>query len=200
MPSVASHASLEVMGRELCLLVCLLVFLWACGARSGLDQPTDAGVAFEESTPPATPCVDELIAEDAQGANALAVDGETVFWSTSEREIWRHDASGNAMIAAATAWGPTALALDATNVYGLSASIWALPRSGGTPAVRVPVTGIYDFIIQGDTFWILLGDSLIAAAPVESPGPPVTILDHFDSPSGFAVDATNVYVMWPTRR
>ncbi len=179
----------------------LLVLLAGCGARTELGHPLRASRENAGADgAPLGPCVDQDIAHDPTGAAAIAVDGDTVFWTTTNGQLWRHDASGNTKLAD-DAYS-FSLALDATYVYAPSSDgtrIWAVPRAGGPLVTRVPdLQGAFAVVLRDDTFYVEQQKSIVSVGPVEAPAQRTTILDGLDGPEGFAVDDENVYVVATT--
>ncbi len=181
----------------------VLAVMLACGARSEI-----AGVISSSSSSDASTngdsggCHDEDIAHDAKGASVLAVDGDTVFWASIDGILQRHDASGNATLAA-TEQTLSSIALDAKNVYATTdqGTIISVPRAGGAiTTIAASLGQPFALTIRDDTFYYvnygagILAGSVVALGPVEAPTTSTTLIDQIDTPGGLAVDDANVYV------
>lgn len=175
----------------------------ACGARTEIAGVISSSTSDASTTTDSGACHDEDIAHDVKGASVLAVDGDVVFWSSIDGVLQRHDASGNATLAA-TQQALSSIAFDAKNVYATTdnGTIISVPRAGG--AVTTIATSLgqpFALTIRDDTFYYvnygagILAGSVVALGPVEAPTNSMTIVDQIDTPGGLAVDATNVYVV-----
>ena len=120
----------------------LLIVALACGGRSDLGAPGQADMAADTGMP----CVPGVVAAYSEdGAILIDASGdEDVFWVTRLGRIQRHDATGNALLAAVGS-GVNGLAVNTTSVYFFSSGTEGLsttPRGGGTPEVVPGMTGM----------------------------------------------------------
>ena len=176
------------------------LFVRACGARTGLGSggggSTDAGA--DASHDANDGCRDEIIATDTVGATALAIDGDTVFWGTVDGRVFRHDATGNTLLATDTS-AIGSVGFDAGRVYyTVTGFLRAVPRLGGATSTIADKMGLpFALVIdRGSAFLLDYGQGIAAgrALRVELDGTVKVLLAGLDVPGGLAVDATNVYV------
>jgi hypothetical protein len=192
--------------RIACLAGAAALCAMACGDRTGLDASGDsrattdaaAETATQASGDAGTKCRDEIVARDPSGATALAVDGDTVFWGTTDGRVQRHDASGAQVLAQeASSIDSVAFAAD-TVYYTTRGALRAVPAAGG-PAVVVADQLGQPFALsvdQGVAFLLDRGDGIGAgrALRVEGDGTVIPLVVGLDLPTGLAVDASSVYV------
>ena len=185
---------------QVSLLRFACVVVVGCGARSeiaGVVVPTADASSGSDG---ATGCSDETIAFDEKGSTALAVDGDTVFWASSDGELERRDGSGDAIIGETATL--TSIAYDAQNVYATTedGDLVSVPRSGGGVTILASNLGLpFALALKGDKFYYInYGAGILAgsvvALPMTATTSPTTIIDQLDTPGGLAVDDTNVYV------
>jgi hypothetical protein len=174
------------------LLTCVTVV--ACGGRTGLAQGNGGSATDADA------CTSGILASDPQGATALALDGEAVFWGTPDGLVERRDGSGSAVLATETS-SIDAVAVDATRVYYTTTGVLhAVPRGGGPSAVVATQLG-QPFALTLDesagALYLLDSGAGIAAGRVlrVEPGGVVSeLLTGLDVPSGLAIDDGSVYV------
>ena len=171
----------------------LLVGLCACGARTELagtksSPPSDAG-GVETSWS----CYDEIIAKDPQGASALALDGDSIFWGTQDGRVRARDGAGVVTLATESD-AISSVAVDGTYVYyALTGSIRRVPRAGGAPTDVISSAG-QPFALTprgADLFWIDYGAGIAAGSVHRNE---TKIITELDTPSGLAVDGSRVFV------
>ena len=104
----------------------------------------------------------------AGGANLLAIDDSSVYWTASERGVMKVAKVGGAPITLATSREPQAIAVDASNVYwtdwsscGVScvtpeSTIMKVPIDGGTTITLVAKQNLPDAIAVDDfgVYWL----------------------------------------------
>lgn len=181
---------------ELHLLACLIA---GCGGRSDLDRPTNA----RDGDPPArdaAACVDEVVARDPLGATVLAIDGEAVFWGTTDGSVRKRERGSIVTLATAPS-AINALAVSGDDVYYATtpAGVMSVSRSGGAPLAVVPKAGIpSEIVAEPDAIYYLDYGSGIAAGRVRrvrKNDAPQDLITGLDIPGGIAVDTTHVYVV-----
>ncbi len=181
--------------------------LWAivvgCGGRTGLgtlidDVSThDASTDGHDNADGSQRCRDEVIATDANGATALAVDGDTVFWGTTDGSVQRHDSAGTSVLS--TVKGPiSSVAFDAANVYFTTLGILhRVPRAGGaTVDVAINIGQVFALSVDsGTAFMIDYGSGTFdgRVLRIDSDGVVTPLATGLDVPTGLAIDAQNVY-------
>lgn len=173
----------------------LCIALCACGARTELSGRTtvDASVDFAVESP--STCHDEAIATDARGATALALDGDVVFWATTDGLLRTRDASGTTTTLS-TGNDARAIVVDAVNLYYLTtASLRSMPRVGGPSTQLAMNFGPTPFaLVRADRlFWVDDGGLITSIRSVNTDGTDPTMLDVGNC-RGLAVDPTYVYL------
>ena len=178
-------------------LAFVLVALVACGGRTGLAQGGGGGDAGADAL---VACTSEIIATDPNGATALALDGDDVFWGTTDGLVEKRDSGGTGVLAS-EASSIDAVAIDATRVYYTTTGVLhAVPRAGGPATVIATKLG-QPFALTLDSstgsFFVLDYGAGITAGRVlriEMDGTLSELLNGLDVPTGLTVDATSVFV------
>jgi hypothetical protein len=134
----------------------------------------------------------------ADGATALAVDGDVVYFLEEHGggSILAVPKTGGARAFVATVGPATELAYDGRDLFYLSGQVMSIPAGGGFPA-RVSETCFYPVSLAVDETQAFYGcqDGTLRAAP-KSGGPTRTLFRRDvggGSISGIALDATSVY-------
>ncbi|HEY1955913.1 MAG TPA: hypothetical protein VGH28_09870 [Polyangiaceae bacterium] len=181
-------------------LAALLLAGAACGARTDLG-----GTHAILSGGGDGGCAPEIVAKDAKGASALAVDGETVFWGTVDGLVRMRDASGAVTTLAQGTGTIDSIAVDAQYVYyAMVGSVRRVPRAGGAPADFVANAGEPTALAlsssptlgAGALYWVDYGQG-IASGSVHASGQnggSDLIVPGLDTPGGMAADDDYVYV------
>jgi hypothetical protein len=139
-------------------------------------------------------CHDEVIATDAHGATALALDGDVVFWATPDGLVRTRDASATTATLA-TGDIVRALVTDSVNLYYLTpASLRSMPRAGG-PSTQLATTNGSSFaLVRAERlFWVDDGGLTTWIRSVNMDGSDPSMLD-VENCGGLAVDPTYVYL------
>lgn len=172
----------------------ILVLLVGC-SRTGLDVPSGSGVGGEDGATACACASDEDIAHGDVGVPSVVADCDAVFWTTADGVLHGRDASGERVLA--KSFYSESLALDATNVYGGSSEILAIPRAGGsvTTVAKIPCVWMR---LRDETIYCVTpandSSSVVAVSLAAPSSPPMVLVDHLDRPQGLAVDEENVYV------
>ena len=164
-----------------------LVVLAGCGARTDLGGNHAGGPGGGDGG-----CADEIVSQDPKGATALAVDGDVVFWGTTDGLVRMRDAGGTTTTLTTESETITSIAVDSDHVYyAINGSVRSVPRAGGSPAVIGPdAQKPFALAVSGSTLYYLDGGSVEAIAN----GQTTQIVKGLDAPGGLAVDADYVYV------
>lgn len=194
------------MRRWSIVIACAFAFLVACGARSTLNDDldladdNDGGVGGDASGRDGSNpnCQDEIIAKDPHGAIALAVDGDTVFWSNGDDVLQRHDANGSQIIDKESLT-ISSIAADSTRVYFTIANeLRSVPRGGGAPTTIATGVGYaFGLVIDGSSFYLLdRGTGILdgRVLRVDADGSIHELINYLDIPTGMALDSDFVYV------
>jgi hypothetical protein len=196
------------MKRTSIIVACAFTFLCgACGARSTLSDDldvvasgSDAGVGGDARTDGSNPnCHDEIIASDPNGAIALAVDGDTVFWSNGDGLLQRRDTNGSQILANEAALTISSIAFDDSRVYyTIDNEVRAVSRAGGTPTTLATGVGYaFGLVIDGSTLYLLdRGTGILdgRVLRVDADGSVHELINDLDIPTGMAMDADSLYV------
>lgn len=164
-----------------------LVVLVACGARTDLGGEHAGGPGGGDGG-----CADEIVAQDPKGATALALDGDVVFWGTTDGLVKMRDASGTTTTLATESGTIASIAVDSDHVYyAITGSVRSVPRAGGSPSVVVPgAQAPYALVVSGGTLFYVDAGAVNAVAG----GQTTTVLKGLDAPGGLALDADYLYV------
>lgn len=183
----------------------VVVVACACGARTEL-----AGTAGDAGGSDVSPgdggCVDEIVATDDQGATALALDGDIVFWGTPDGFVRTRDAEHHVQTLATEGGSIASIAVDANYVYyALTGAVRRVPRAGG--AVTDVATGVGEpFALSISpspsgasgqaVYYVNYGAGILAGSAHALPlaGGDVTLIEALDTPGGLGVDDNAVYV------
>ena len=180
-----------------------LVLLAACGARTDLGGK-HAAAGSDASTGDGG-CAPEIVSQDSQGASALALDGDVVFWGTQDGLVRTRDLAGTTTTLTDAGTTIDSIAVDAQYVYyATTGSIRRVPRAGGSPSDFVTSAGQpFALAISSNPslgasalYWLDYGSG-IAAGSVHAKGQggaEMTLLDGLDTPGGLAVDDDYAYV------
>lgn len=181
-----------------------LVLVCACGARTELAG-THAANGKDASAGDGG-CQDEIIATDPDGATALALDGDAVFWGTTDGFVRARDASGTTTTLASEGQTIDSIAVDATNVYyAITGSVKRVSRAGGQVADLAANVGEPFALAVSDSpelaspavYYVDYGAGIAAgsvSAIAIGSGKTEPIVAGLDTPGGMAVDADYVYV------
>ncbi len=146
-----------------------------------------------------------MIASDPSGATALAVDGDAVFWGTTDGLVRKREAGVTTTLAAEPS-AISGIAVDATNVYyAIIGAVRRVPRAGGAATDLVPNAG-EPFALAtssepapfgASVYWVNYGSGILAGsahsiAPGGAGG--VDSASSLDTPGGLAVGGGHVYV------
>jgi hypothetical protein len=149
---------------------------------------------------PPSSCQDEIVATDAKGAGPLALDGDVVFWGTTDGFVRTRDASGTTTTLASESTPIDSIAVDASDVYYATiGAIHSVARAGGSSTVIVANAGEPFALARHDQrlFWIDYGAGILAgsvhSANTDGTGA-LTLLSQLDTPGGLSIDGTYVYV------
>lgn len=162
------------------------VGLCACGARTELAGTTTSDAGTQSA------CQDEIVAQDPQGATALAVDGDDVFWGTTDGMVRARHAGVVTTLATASA-SIDSITFDSQYVYFTSiGAVARVPRAGGASSTVLANAGVpFALATSGaDLFWVNYGAGIAAGSIVRNGAP---ILDMLDTPGGLAVTDSNVF-------
>ncbi len=181
-----------------------LALLAACGARTDLGGKHAVGAGADASAGDGG-CVSEIVATDAKGASALALDGDVVFWGTQDGLVRTRDLGGTTTTLADAGATVDSIAVDSQYVYyAITGAIRRVARTGGSPSDFVTSAG-QPFALAvssnpslgaGALYWLDYGDG-IAAGSLHAKGQggaETTLLAGLDTPSGLAVDDDYAYV------
>jgi hypothetical protein len=135
----------------------------------------------------------------SDGAWALALDQENVYFTTTHGRVMQLAKAGGAPIELASEQGqPIAIAVDATHVYwvNLSGGIGRAPIGGGTvESSPTPGNGVYSALgLQGDyLYYTRYTDAGAVLRMPKTGGVEEVLASGQIYPSGLAVDANHVY-------
>ena len=122
---------------------------------------------------------------------AIAVDGDGVYWSTSDGTAMSVPLSGGTPVTLGACGGP--LAADATSVYcNAGTGLARISKSGGP--LQVLAAGAFAAALATDGAFVYFCTTKVERVPVG--GGPVTTIAEVPSPESVVLDATGVY--WST--
>jgi hypothetical protein len=133
----------------------------------------------------------------ASGATqAIAVDAQSVYWSDNRGPIDRVPLDGGAITYLGSGLCyPERVAIDAHSVYWIDCGISKAPLGGGGPTVMLAGTGNAGGLIAVDATGVYFTGLTSTAGVTSVPpsGGAVRSLAQAKTPSGLALDASNVY-------
>ena len=143
---------------------------------------------------------DYTIAVGQHGTGALAVDDESVYWTTSEGALRCAPKDGGPVVTLAERPGPAgALVVDRTGVYWLrgsspKAAILRVAKEGGEPSVLASGLRTSGFLAQdaGFIYWADPRKGAVMRVP-KAGGAPAAVVEGLDAPEALVVDGANVY-------
>jgi hypothetical protein len=180
-------------------------FVFGCGARSTLlddldfasESGSDGGTSTDGSTNPN--CSDEIIASDPNGAIALALDGDTVFWGNADGLLETRDANGSRTLTSESPLTIGSIAVDDADVYyTIDDKLRSVPRNGGAPTTIATGVGYaFNLLFDGSSFFLLDRGSAVLdgrVLRVDADGSVHELLTNLDLPTGMAMDGDALYV------
>ena len=171
----------------------VLLTLCACGARTDLGGSKSSA---SDASAPDAPCQDEIVAQEAQGASALAVDGDDVFWFWLGGLVHERHAGVVTTFpwpTAAPASQVSSLVLDTSYMYYTTLqTVFRVPRSGGESSTVATNAGEAFALAENgsDLFWIDYGSGIAAGSILRNDQKIVTMID---TPGGLAVTDAHVF-------
>lgn len=175
------------------------------GGKGGSAGAGGLGEGGEAGEGGAGGSVPTLIATGQLSPRAVAVDSTHVYWSNygtfpeANGSIMKAPKNGGAatpLVAGLT--GPTAITIDASNVFCVvynANHVIKVPKAGGGPTIVG--TGGYstDIAVNATHFYWNRFDGAAAVMryPVTQAGSPIAVLSGLDSISQFEIDATSTY-------
>jgi hypothetical protein len=131
----------------------------------------------------------------------LAVDGTNVYWSQLGAGIMKAPKTGGSAVPLTSASpGPSGIALDANDVYGIdstTSSVLKIPLDGSSiVTLATAQQGPFGVAVDSaNVYWTNSGDGTVMKAPIMG-GAPVTIAVGQNSPAAIVADAQ--YIVWTT--
>jgi hypothetical protein len=135
--------------------------------------------------------------DDCQNNVRLTQDALSLYYTTTEQQLWQLAKDGSSKIALTTAEKPGAVATSGALVVWASASTGKLTSydraGGGTAVLAMAQPGPQDIVVEGSVvYWINEGGSLVKLE-LGKPDAPAVMTSGLATPARLASDGTRLY-------